>query len=334
MGKKELILRNLSEVLTKEDFEKLMKKRYKSVYWGTAPTGKPHAGYFVPLMKIADFLNAGFQVKILFADLHAALDNTPWEKLEKRYSYYKKVIPLMLNSLGVKTNNLEFIKGSSFQFSKKYVEDLFKLLSLTSVRDSNKAASEVVKMGDNPRVSGLIYPLMQALDEEYLGVDSQLGGTDQRKIMVLAREKLPKIGYSARVEFMNPLVPGLVGEKMSASNKKSRIDLLDSADELKKKINGSHCVFGDLNNGVISFLKYVVMVLKEDKKESFVIERPEKYGGNLEYSSYEDLEKDFVSKQIHPMDLKNALSRELDKLLIPIRKHKKEIEKLENQAYS
>jgi tyrosyl-tRNA synthetase len=35
---------------------------------------------------------------------------------------------------------------------------------------------------DHPLLSGLIYPGLQALDEEYLKVDAQFGGTDQRKI--------------------------------------------------------------------------------------------------------------------------------------------------------
>ena len=46
-----------------------------SVYWGTATTGKPHIAYFVAMSKIADFLRADCEVTILFADLHACLDN-------------------------------------------------------------------------------------------------------------------------------------------------------------------------------------------------------------------------------------------------------------------
>ena len=96
--------------------------------------------------------------------------------------------------------------------------------------------SEVVKLGDSPKLSGYIYPLMQALDEQYLDVDMQLGGNDQRKIMVLAREKLPKIGYKKRIELLNPLMPGLVGKKMSSSVAASKIGLLDTEKQVEKKI--------------------------------------------------------------------------------------------------
>ncbi|MBS3115323.1 hypothetical protein J4482_01705 [Candidatus Woesearchaeota archaeon] len=81
-----LIKRNTAEIITEEELKKLLESKKKpSIYWGTTPTGKPHVGYFLPALKIADFLKAGFKVKILLADLHAALDNTPWAVLEKRY---------------------------------------------------------------------------------------------------------------------------------------------------------------------------------------------------------------------------------------------------------
>ena len=93
------------------------------------------------------------------------------------------------------------------------------------MHDTHKAASEVVKQGDNPKLAGLIYPVMQALDEEYLKVDAQFGGLDQRKLLMFARENLPKIGYKRRIEIMTPMLPGLAGNKMSASDSKSKIDL-------------------------------------------------------------------------------------------------------------
>lgn len=329
-----LVKRNTAEILGEDELKNILKiKKTPIVYWGTAPTGKPHIGYFFPFLKIADLLNAGFKVKILLADIHAALDNVPWEILDLRYRYYEKLIPLAISAMGANVKNLEFVKGSSFQLKEKYVLDLMKLSSITSVHDSHKASSEVVKQSDNPKVSGLIYPLMQAIDEEYLGVDAQLGGMDQRKIFVLAREKLPKIGYKKRIEIVNPLLQGLIGEKMSSSVEGSKIGFTDSEEEVKKKLNSADMTAGDSKNGVMSFLKHVIMVLKSDSGEKFVVKRPEKYGGNLEYSSYEKLERDFVDKKLHPLDLKNAVADEINGYLEGIRKHKKELEVLEKKAY-
>lgn len=332
-GRFDLVRRNTVEIISEDELIKLLQTKKKpTLYWGTATTGKPHIGYFFPSLKIADFLKAGFKVKILLADLHAALDNTPWHILEKRYNYYSKIIPLMIKAIGVDPKELEFIKGSDFQLKPEYMYDVLQLSSMVSVRDAHKAASEVVKLGNNPRLSGLIYPIMQALDEQYLEVDAQLGGTDQRKIMVLARESLPRLGYEKRIEVMHPIIPGLVGEKMSSSIPKSKIDLLDSPELVKQKMNSAECIAGDTNNGIMAFLKFVIMVVKSDKKENFVIKRPEKYGGSISYSDYETLEQDFKDKKIHPLDLKNALAEEICKLLTELQKNK-EIYRLAKEAY-
>ena len=121
----ELIKRNTAEILTEEDLKALLKeKKNPVIYWGTAPTGKPHVGYFLPMLKVADFLKAGFKVKILLADLHAALDNTPWPLLEKRYEYYSKIIPALIKATGVDTKNLEFVKGSDYQLKPEYIYDV------------------------------------------------------------------------------------------------------------------------------------------------------------------------------------------------------------------
>lgn len=331
----ELIKRNTVEIITEEEIKKLLKeKRTPTVYLGTAITGRPHIGYFVWAIKLADFLKAGFKVKVLLADLHGALDGTPWDLLEKRYKYYEKIITLMFKCVGADVNKLEFVKGSDFQMGKDYYFDLLKLSTSTTVHDATKAASEVVKLGENPKLAGIIYPLLQALDEQYLDADIQYGGIDQRKILVFARENLPKLGYKPRIEVMTPLIPGLIGKKMSASDPKSKIDLLDDEKTVEDKISGAYCPEGVTeDNGVLAFLKNVVMVIKQDNGAPFLIERPAKFGGNLSFKNYEELEEVFSQKRLHPMDLKKALAKEINAILEPMRKEHKELQKLSKEAY-
>jgi len=328
----ELIKRNTQEIVKEDELKDLLKKKKNPVvYWGTSVTGKPSIAYFFPLLKLSDFSKAGFKIKILLADLHGAMDGTPWEVLEKRYDYYKESISQILLSLGNDLKKIEFVKGSEFQLKPEYMYDVLQLASKNSVNDCQRASAEVVKKSENPDVAGLIYPIMQALDEHYLDVDVQFGGIDQRKILMFARENLPKITYHARIEVFNPMIPGLVGKKMSSSDAKTKIDLTDDEKTVQKKINNADCVAGDPDNGVMAFLKYVIMVMKEDAGEKFIIERPEKYGGNLEYFEYNEIEKDFIEKKLHPLDLKNAVAKEINKLLskIDIRK----LRKLGEKAY-
>jgi len=120
--KKALITRNLQETLGEDRIEEVLKTRDLKVYWGTATTGKPHIAYFVAMSKIADFLSAGCEVTILFADLHAYLDNmkAPWELLKLRTEYYEASIKAMLTSIGVSLEKLRFVKGTDYQLSKEY----------------------------------------------------------------------------------------------------------------------------------------------------------------------------------------------------------------------
>lgn len=308
-----IIKRGVQEIVTEEELKELLDtKEHPSMYLGTAITGRPHIAYFLWVLKLKDFLDAGFTVKLLLADFHGALDNCPWNKLEKRYEYYKECVLAMLTAIGADVNNFEFVKGSDIQRDGKYFEDVLKMATFTSLHDATKAGSEVVKQSENPKVAGLVYPIMQALDEEYLGVDVQYGGLDQRKILMFAREYNPKLGYKARVEVMTPIIPGLIGEKMSASDPNSKVDLLDTPKQVQKKINKADCVEGDINNGLLAYLKHVIFVILDG---DFVIDRPEKFGGKITYSSYEEVEKDFAEKKLHPMDLKMGLAAAINSLL-------------------
>ncbi|MBI4145026.1 tyrosine--tRNA ligase [Candidatus Woesearchaeota archaeon] len=332
-----LIKRNLQELIGEEELMALLKSsKTPSVYLGTAITGRPHIGYFVWVVKMLDLLKAGFKVKILLADVHGALDNTPWQLLEKRYQYYEKVITGMFESLGADMKKIEFVKGSSFQLQDKYILDLLKLATQVTVHDATKAASEVVKLGDSPKLAGIIYPLMQALDEEYLKVDAQYGGIDQRKILVFARENLPKLGYNARIEIMTPLIPGLQGPgaKMSASVKHSKIDLIDDSVAVKDKLDKAYCPEGVVEgNGVLAFTNYVLMAIHELAGTTLGIKRPAKFGGDVSYRTYAELENDFAAKKLHPMDLKQAVANEVNALLEPIRKKMAAHAKLIQEAY-
>merc|ERR1711868_335885 len=165
--KKKIMFRNLQEVLGEDRIDEVLKTRDLKVYWGTATTGKPHIAYFVAMSKIADFLSAGCEVTILFADLHAYLDNmkAPWELLKLRTDYYEASIKAMLTSIGVSLEKLRFVKGTDYQLSREYTLDVYRLSSNVTEHDAKKAGAEVVKQAQHPLLSGLLYPGLQALDE-------------------------------------------------------------------------------------------------------------------------------------------------------------------------
>lgn len=262
--KYELITRGLQEVLGAERLREILRVRDLRVYWGTATTGRPHIGYLVPMLKIADFLRAGCEVTVLFADLHAYLDNmkTSWELLVHRTRYYEAVIKAVLESIGVPLEGLRFVRGTDFQLEVGYSRDVVRLSSLVTEHDAKKGGAEVVRQVASPLVSGMVYPLLQALDEEHLGVDAQFGGVDQRKIFTLAEKYLPLLGYPKRIHLMNPMVPGLAGRKMSSSEADSKIDLLEPPGSVERKIAGVASP-----EGLLAFVHHVLLPLGALREE-------------------------------------------------------------------
>jgi tyrosyl-tRNA synthetase len=340
-----LIKEQLQEVLHEDVLEDviLKQKRPLVIYWGTATTGRPHCGYFVPMMKIAHFLRAGCRVKILLADIHGFLDNlkAPIELVKFRAEYYKFIIQALLKAVGVSLEKLEFVLGSSYQLSADYTMDIFRLSSVVTEHDAKKAGAEVVKQVDNAPLSGLLYPLMQALDEQHLGVDAQFGGVDQRKIFALAQETLPKIGYKERAHLMNPMVPGLAGGKMSASDPDSKIDILDTADAVRKKLRKAYAAAGEVEgNGIISFVEYVLLPISSlrdpEGKGSFVCKRREGEGEPLVYHDIKALKADYLADKLTPQLLKTGATEALVELLAPIQEEfqaSSEWQDIEKKAY-
>lgn len=328
MNRIELVTRNTEEIVTREELEKILEKKNPRAYIGYATTGQMHIGHLMPIAKIVDFIDAGIDFTFLIADMHGFLDDqkTPWELLEARSEYYERTVKDILSSMGADASKVNFVKGSEFQLEKDYVTNIFHLAGEVTLARTQRAASEVVRFSDAPKLSGFLYPLLQTMDVTELKADIAFGGIDQRGIYMLSRELLPIIGKPKPACIFTPLLPsmegGKMGGKMSASEEKSKLALSASEKEITKKVNSSFCEAKKVEgNWVLLFFKNVIFPLKERKKEVLTIERPEKFGGNLEYKDYVSLEKDFAEGALHPMDAKNGLAKEINLLVAPVREN-------------
>ncbi|MFP4608093.1 MAG: tyrosine--tRNA ligase [Candidatus Natronoplasma sp.] len=332
-----LIEKNVEEIVTPKELQELLETKEKpKAYIGDAPTGKMHTGHFITHRKIADFLRAGFEFTVLLADIHAHLDDlkSPFELLDARSEYYEECIKGMMDATGVDWNDLEFVQGSDFELEKEHMLNVLRMAADTTLNRSRRAAAEVVRYGDNPKLGGFIYPLLQTQDVCALDAEVAYGGIDQRGIYMLSREVLPDLGYKKPICVFAPLLTGLTGGKMSASKKGSKIGLLDDPETIEEKVTDAYCPAGKKeNNGILEHLEMLIMPVLRSNEEKFIIERPEKWGGNLVYEDYQGVEKDFLSEDLHPQDLKKAVAKELSDILKPIRERFEGKEDLIQKAY-
>lgn len=80
-------------------------------------------------------------------------------------------------------------------------------------------------------------------------------------------------------------VPGLTGTKMSSSEEDSKIDLLDNAAAVKKKLKKSFCEPGNVtDNGVLAFCEHVIFPLFQDG-EFFNLSRTVEFGTSLGFGT-------------------------------------------------
>ena len=301
------------EVIDEEELKEILAKDNPIAYTGYEPSGKIHLGHAITIMKLKQLESLGFKIKILLADYHAFLNGKGTvEEIAETAEYNQQCF----KALGL-IENTEYILGSEFQTQGEYTNNVYQLATLTTLKRARRSMDMVSREDENPKVASTIYPLMQTADMAALECDIALGGLEQRKIQMLAREGLPKLGLKAPVCIHTPLLHGLDGDDKMSSSKGNFIAVDDSEEDIKTKIKQSYCPKGEIEgNPLIEIAEHFVYPF-EDK---LIIERPEKFGGNLELSK-EELIKIYSEGNLHPMDLKNAITNYMIEFLRPVREY-------------
>ncbi|WP_435347630.1 tyrosine--tRNA ligase [Haloarchaeobius sp. HRN-SO-5] len=325
----ELMTRNTDEVITESEVRELAEDpEGKRVYVGYEPSGVLHIGHLLTANKLIDLQEAGMDVVVLLADVHAYLNGKgTFEEIRET----AERMQAQFLAYGLDEDRTEFVYGSDFELDEDYVLDLHELELETSLNRAQRAMAEL-QSGETAKVSHVVYPLMQALDIEYLDLDLAIGGMDQRKVHMLHREELPSLGYEARPCLHTPILADLTtGVGKMSSSQGVTISMEDSTEDIQTKVNKAYCPptadpepdedGTDRHNPVLELFHYHVF----PRFESVTVERPEKYGGDLVYDSYDDLAADLESGELHPQDAKNTLASYLDELVAPGREKLEEL---------
>ncbi len=317
------------EVVTNEELENLFKTNsHPKHYIGLEISGFLHLGSLILTgFKINDFIKAGVESTVFLADWHTFINNKlggDWEKIKSVSKYYADAFKLFCP--GVK-----IIQGSElYELRKEYWLDLVKFAKHMSLE---RAMRSLTIMGRTEKekidLGQLLYPPMQAVDIHAMDLDIVHAGMDQRKIHMLVREIFPKMKWKVPVAVHHHILPGLsepqtsdvkdssfASTKMSKSKSGSGIFIHDSDDEIKSKFKKAWCPEGIVeNNPLLEISRHLIF---HEFKE-ITIERPSKFGGNVTFTSYPQLEKEFAEKKLHPSDLKETVSRYIIEVIKPIR---------------
>jgi tyrosyl-tRNA synthetase len=322
------------EILTEEELMELLgRKKSPVAYDGFEPSGKIHiAQGLLRAINVNKMTMAGCKFVMLVADWHAWLNNKLGGDLDKIHTTGDYFVEVWKAS-GMELENVKFVNCSTFVNDPEYWKKVVQVSRQTTIQRMLRCGQIMGREEKElQHTAQLLYPAMQCADIFHLGVDICQLGMDQRKVNILARELGPKLGWWKPVAVHHHMLMGLqvpTGEegdktdrtirlKMSKSNPDSAIFMADSASEVERKMANAYCPAKQVNeNPVLEYCKHIVF----ERQPELVIKRPEKFGGELRITGYEELAKNYSAGKLHPQDLKKAVAGALNELLEPVRKH-------------
>jgi len=296
------------------------------------------------MQKIKDFVDAGIDCSIFLADWHAwindKLGGDPEVIKKIAVGYFKQGMTQCYKAVGGNPKDLKFVLGTDlYHHNDKYWQtmiDVSKNLTLSRVKKSTTIMGR--EAGDSVNFAWLIYPPMQVADIFIQELNLAHAGMDQRKAHVIAREVASKLKTNSikPIAIHHPLILGLgkppmwpidkarireiwSAMKMSKSKPETCVFIEDLEEDIRRKINKAFCPEGEIEfNPILDWTKNIIFANLDGKA---TIKREEKYGGNVSYENYSELEKDFANKKLYPQDLKMFVADWLVEFLKPIRDH-------------
>lgn len=350
----ELITRHTEEVLTRDDLSAYLEAGIPlRHYIGLEISGQIHLGTGLMCMaKVKDFQDAGVRCSVFLADWHSWINDKLGGDREviKRVGvgYFKEGLAASLACLGGDPEKVDWVLGSElYHHNDDFWTTLVDVCKNTSLARIQRSITILGRAeGESVDFAKLLYPAMQVADIFAMGVHLAHAGMDQRKAHVIARDVGHKLSHQPLTDpqgkvikplaVHHPLILGLgkppkwpvppedlkevlAAMKMSKSKPDTAVFITDEPDEIRRKMKKAFCAEGDTSFNPV--LDWSEKLLFRDPAFRLTIERPEKWGGNLEFETYPELEKAFVEKALHPMDLKSAVAEALVALLAPVREH-------------
>ncbi len=346
-----LITKKTDEVIQKEELKNLIETGVPlKHYIGFEISGHVHLGTgLMAGMKIADFQKAKIDCSCYLATYHAWINNKLGGQLDnvrEGSKYFKEALIAGMKVMGADEEKVKFISGDElYHHNDEYWRLVIDIAKNMTVNRSLRATTIMGRKesGTMP-LAWLMYAPMQVADIFIQDLNIAHAGMDQRKAHVIAREVALKtikplkhkgqpykpiaIHHHLLLGLQKPPVWPVPKErlqelwsqmKMSKSVPGSAVFVQDEPDTIRQKINNAFCPEGETEfNPILDWAEHIIFT---DDKKTLKVQRPAKFGGNVEYANMEDLRHAFAKKELHPLDLKNAVAETIVELLEPARKH-------------
>ncbi|MFC1697524.1 tyrosine--tRNA ligase [Nanoarchaeota archaeon] len=322
------------EIITEEELKNLLEtKKQPIAYDGFEPSGHLHiAQGTLRAINVNKILKAGIKFKMWVADWFGWMNNKMGGDLDKIRIVGEYQIETW-KACGMDTDKIDFLWAKDVMADDEYWKKVVNIARANTVSRITRC-SQIMGRKESEALSAaqIFYPCMQCADIFHLKADITQLGMDQRKVNMLAREVGPKLGFWKPVVVSHHMLMGLsappettltgadrgIELKMSKSKPDTAIFMTDPADEVKRKINKAFCPEKQIvDNPIMEYCKYIIF----EKFPVLEIKRPEKWGGDLSFETYDQLEKTFAKGDLHPGDLKTAVTEKINEILEPVRQH-------------
>lgn len=226
----DLIRRNTLELVPEEDLAKKLERSAKTgaaliIKQGFDPTRPDlHIGHAVSIRKLRDFQDLGHDVVFVVGDYTARVGD-PSGRSETRPRLSGEEIDANAKTYAEQVGKLLDLSKVRVEFNSSWLAplglaELLELTATTTVARMLERNDFAQRYESHTPISIMefMYPLMQAYDSVALKADVELGGSDQKFNLLIARTVQERYGQEPQVALIMPLLRGTDGEaKMSKS---------------------------------------------------------------------------------------------------------------------
>jgi tyrosyl-tRNA synthetase len=212
------------------------------VKFGIDPTTPDvHLGHCVPLVKLAQFQQAGHTVVLIIGDYTARVGDPSGRSGERPILSPEEVDA---NAATYQDQAFKVLDRdrTEVRFNSEWldmpVQDLLGLLGTVTVAQLLERDDFAKRMAAAKPISALelLYPVMQGYDSVAVKSDVEIGGTDQKFNLLFARDMQSGHGQKPQSIVTMPILPGLDGVQKMSKSAGNYVGVTDPPEEMFGKL--------------------------------------------------------------------------------------------------